>query len=137
MSNILVTGASGFVGTALIEKLLEKGHRVYGLSRHPPVPDENLIPLEGDILLPDLGLAEVPRGIHAVHHLAAVHRLGEDKDNSIWETNVRGTESVIAFCLKHKIPHLYFCSTAYTHGRNVYERSKALCETMVKESGIP
>lgn len=134
---ILVTGASGFVGQALIPKLLEKGHRIYGLSRHPPAEAENLVPLVGDITESSLGLKEVPKGIQSVHHLAGIHSLGEDKDGSIWKTNVDGTKNVIDFCLKYNIPHLYFTSTAYTVGRNTYERSKALCEAMVKESDIP
>ena len=134
---VLVTGASGFLGTALVTKLLAKGHRVYGLSRHPPEARERLISLKGDILEPDLGLSEVPGDIHAVHHLAAIHRLGEDKDGSIWETNVEGTKNVIDFCLEHNVPHLYFTSTAYTQARNTYEQSKVLCESMVKASGIP
>ena len=134
---ILVTGGSGFVGQALTPRLLNKGHKVYSLSRHPPAPSENLVPLIGDILQPNLGLSEGPKDIHAVHHLAAIHRLGEDKDGSIWETNVEGTQNVIDFCLKHNIPHLYFTSTAYTQGRNTYERSKAFCESMIKASDIP
>ena len=135
--NILITGGSGFLGRALTPRLLNKGHKVYSLSRHPPTPSENLVPLVGDILQPNLGLSEIPEDIHAVHHLAAIHRLGEDKDGSIWETNVEGTLNVIDFCLKHNIPHLYFTSTAYTQGRNTYERSKALCESMIKASDIP
>jgi len=134
---ILVTGGSGFLGQALTPRLLNKGHKVYSLSRHPPIPSENLIPLVGDILQPNLGLPETPENIHAVHHLAAIHRLGEDKDGSIWETNVEGTKNVLEFCAKHKISHLYLTSSAYTQGRNTYEQSKALCETMVKASDIP
>ena len=137
MTNVLITGGSGFLGSALIPKLLQKGNKVYALSRHPPEARENLIPLEGDILLPDLGLKEVPDDISAVHHLAAQHKLGEDRDGSIWQTNVQGTKNVIDFCTKYGIQHLYFTSTAYVAGRNIYERSKALCETMVRESGIP
>lgn len=134
---ILVTGASGFLGSVLVPRLLEKGHRVYGLSRHPPAAGENLIPLVGDITEPNLGLENVPDDICALHHLAAIHSLGQDKDGSIWETNVDGTQNVIDFCLKYGIPHLFFTSTAYTEGRNTYEQSKALCEAMVKESNIP
>lgn len=133
---ILVTGASGFLGSALIPRLIQKGHHIYALSRHPPARAKSLVPVKGDILEPNLGLKKVPK-IDAVHHLAAIHRLGEDKDGSIWTTNVSGTENVINFCARHDIPHLFFCSTAYTQGRNQYERSKALCEMMVKESDIP
>ncbi|MBA7617001.1 ADP-L-glycero-D-manno-heptose-6-epimerase [subsurface metagenome] len=134
---ILVTGASGFLGSMLVPRLLAKGHDIYALSRHPPARDENLVPVIGDILKPNLDLVKVPENIDAVYHLAAIHRLGEDKDGSIWDTNVNGTENVIDFCVRHDISHLQFTSTAFTQGRNVYERSKALCETMVKESGIP
>lgn len=135
--NILVTGASGFLGSALVERLLKRGDTVYALSRHPPEAEENLVPLVGDITQPNLGLKEVPEDIGAIHHLAAIHQLGEDKGGSIWKTNVEGTKNLLEFCVSHEIPHLYFTSTAYTQGRNAYERSKAFCEQMVGESIIP
>lgn len=134
---ILITGASGFLGQALVPRLLERGHKIYGLSRHPPAPGKNLIPLVADILHPDFGLEEVPKDIDAVHHLAAIHRLSEDKEGGIWETNVLGTKNVIDFCIKHNVAHLYFTSSAYTQGRNSYERSKAFCEYLVNQSDIP
>lgn len=134
--NVLLVGGSGFLGKALTPFLLAKGHRVYSLSRHPPAPADNLIPLDGDILLPNLGLKEVPDDISAVHHLAAIHRLDESKAAETWETNVLGTENVVLFCEEHKIPHLFFTSTAYVCGRNSYERSKSICESMVMRSAI-
>lgn len=137
MTGILITGGSGFLGKALTPRLLQKGHKVYSLSRHPPEPAGNLIPLVGDITQPDLGLEDVPSDIYAVHHLAAIHRLGNDSREQIWETNVLGTKAVIDFCAKYDIPHLYFTSTAYTQGRNTYERSKAFCEWMITRSDIP
>jgi len=134
---LLITGASGFLGSALIPKLLQKGHKVYALSRHPPEARENLIPLVGDVTEPNLGLKEVPGDISAVHHLAAIHRLGDNQEKEIWSTNVTGTLNVITFCEQHGIKHLLFTSTAYTQGRNPYERSKALGEYMVKRGDIP
>ena len=136
---IIVTGASGFIGGAFIKKLADQGSTVYGLSRHPPEPSENVVSLPGDITQPDLGLEEVPKDIDAIYHLAAIHHLGNRLNKEIWETNVIGTENVIKFCQKYKVPGLYFCSTAYTigEGRNTYEKSKIMCEEMVQESGIP
>ena len=120
----------------MIPKLIAKGNKIYALSRHPPASAENLIPIVGDITKLGLGLEKVPRGISAVYHLAAIHRLSENNAEEIEHTNVDGTQSVIDFCLRHRIPKLYFCSTAYTQGRNTYERTKAECERMVLESGI-
>jgi len=134
---ILVTGASGFVGQAFVPKLLARGHKVYALSRHPPIGSKNLIPLVGDITEPGLGLGSVPGDIESVHHIAGNHSLGVDKDGSIHKTNVEGTRNVVAFCARYNIPRLYYTSTAYTQGRNPYERSKALCELLVTGSDIP
>jgi nucleoside-diphosphate-sugar epimerase len=139
--SILITGGTGFLGSALIDKLLARGEKVYSVSRSSPVLREGLVPLRGDILEPCFGLKDIlypaADNISAVYHLAAILRLGDDKDGSIWLTNVEGTRNVIDFCLKCAIPHLYFCSTAYTQGRNTYEKSKAYCEEMLANSNIP
>lgn len=134
MNTVLVTGASGFVGRAFYPLLLQKGYKVYGLFRKPPeghIP-YRFIPLFGDITKPNLGLEEVPKDIQAIYHLAGIHRLGEDKDGSIWRTNVIGTQHVIALCIKHNIP-LFFVSTAYTWESNTYGRSKIKNEEDIKE----
>ena len=132
---ILLTGASGFVGQALIPKLLEKGHTVYGLSRHPPAQVKNLVPLVGDITQPNLGLEKVPEDIDVVYHLAGIHSLRqEDNDGSIKSTNVDGTQNVLDdLCVHRDIPRLYFASTAYTLGRNPYEKSKMVNEEHIQK----
>ncbi|MCJ7791992.1 MAG: SDR family oxidoreductase [Dehalococcoidia bacterium] len=138
MGKILLTGGSGIVGSALTKRLLAQGHTVYSLSRHPVKSKDNLIGLSGDILKPYLGMSAVPaRNFDACYHLAAVMRLGRDKNGSIWRTNVEGTKNVLDLCLQYNIPHLYYCSTAYTQGRNVYERTKRICEILVEDSDIP
>jgi nucleoside-diphosphate-sugar epimerase len=134
---ILVTGATGFVGRTLIERLISQGHIVYGLSRKPFPGSRNLICVIGDILLPDFGIKEAPNDVDAVYHLAAIPSLGKDKDGLIWRTNVEGTKNVIDFCRRWEIPHLYYCSTAYTWEVNVYGQSKSAAESIVKSSGIP
>lgn len=140
---ILVTGASGFVGQSLIPKLLNKGHKVYGLYRQKAEPGftiHKFAPLFGDITKPALGIEELPGDIDAVYHLAGITNLRrEDKDGLIWRTNVVGTQNVIDFCTKQNISSLFFCSTAYTvgEGRNPYEKSKIMCERMIGEADIP
>jgi nucleoside-diphosphate-sugar epimerase len=128
---ILMTGASGFVGRALTEKLVEEGHKIYALSRHPPKESPLVIPLEGDITRDSLGLAGVPGNIAAVYHVAGSHMLGPDPNGDIWRTNVLGTENVLKFCEENEIHRLVFISTAYTWHVNPYGQSKAVNEEAI------
>jgi len=139
--SILITGATGFVGRALIPRLTEKDKHIIALARDAEKA-KSLLPaeveiLEGDILKPDLGVKTAPGDIDTCYHLAAIHRLGENKAEEIWETNVGGTANVIEFCKKYEIPRLAFVSSAYTFARNSYEKSKMVCESLVLNSGIP
>jgi nucleoside-diphosphate-sugar epimerase len=134
--NVLVTGASGFMGKALADRLLEEGHVVYALSRHPPAVRDGLIPVEGDVTVDNLGVTYLPK-IERVYHLAGIVNLGHDHDGMTYKTNVQGTANVLKFCARYEIPHLLFCSTAYTFCRNPYEQSKAVAELMVRNSDIP
>ena len=127
---ILVTGASGFLGQVLTPLLREQKHEVIGLSRHGG-------DLKGDVTHYNLDLEEEPPPIDAVFHLAAMLKLGRDRDGEIYRTNVEGTINVLRFCVDNKIPRLLFCSSAYTQGRNAYEASKIECERMVTNSTIP
>jgi nucleoside-diphosphate-sugar epimerase len=137
--NILVTGASGFIGQALVDNLASQGNLVYALYRIPPQEKRmRVIAVKGDVLKEGLGIeADSLPHFDQIFHLAGIVNLGTDKDGMTYRTNVWGTENVLKFCTRHDIPHILFCSTAYTLGRNSYERSKALAEMLVRESDIP
>jgi nucleoside-diphosphate-sugar epimerase len=137
---ILVTGASGFIGRALVDRLVEQGHQVYALYRHPPETlraSSSRYFLKGDVLADNLGIMDSLPSFDRLYHLAGIVNLGPDKDGMIYKTNVQGTANVLDFCVKHDIPHLLFCSTAYTQGRSPYEESKSVAELMVRKSDIP
>jgi len=128
---ILITGGTGFLGKALTKTFLEKGHRVYSLSRHPMAPADNLIPLQGDIRLPDLGLENVHGDIDAVIHSAALLSFKPGDKDRLYETNCRGTQNVIHWMETHGIGRLYHVSTAYLFSQNHYEISKKMAEETV------
>jgi nucleoside-diphosphate-sugar epimerase len=129
---ILITGGTGFLGKALTKTFLEKSLGVYSLSRHPSAPAENLIPLEGDILLPNLGLENVPEDIDAVIHSAALLSFKPGDRDRLYETNWHGTENVVRWMKTSGIIRLYHVSTAYLFGQNHYEISKKLAEDVVQ-----
>ena len=89
--NILVTGASGLIGQALIPVLTTGGHRVTCLVRFKPRGGESLVywnPAAGDIDAPKL------EGFDAVVHLAGepiTGRWNATKRTAIRESRVKGT----------------------------------------------
>ena len=109
--NILVTGASGFVGKALSLKLLSLGHNVRVLSRRPvtDLVSKGAVSFLGDVsAINDISTAF--DGVEAVFHIAAkVDMWGDYED--FFRTNVLGTENVIALCRKNKISNLVFTSS--------------------------
>jgi uncharacterized protein YbjT (DUF2867 family) len=72
---VLVTGASGFVGSRLAEALVAAGHRVRAMTRHPDEYDGAGEPVAGDVGDP-ASLRAALDGVDAAYYL--VHSLGDD-----------------------------------------------------------
>lgn len=95
---VLVTGATGFVGTWLVRELVKRGEEVRVLHR----PTSNLLDLDGlpflsrlgDICDPD-SLREAVSGADTVFHLAGVVGYSKAMRKLMYDVNVRGTRNVI------------------------------------------
>ncbi len=141
MARVLVTGASGFIGTPLA-RALEKDHQVTSLSRR-----------SGDIAHPETLLRLEP--VDHVFHLAGRTFVPDSWKNPVGflTTNVVGMSNVLAFCRRVSAP-LTFVS-AYLYGKpeklplredasvrpnNPYALSKhlaeQLCEFAVRHDGL-
>jgi nucleoside-diphosphate-sugar epimerase len=107
----LVTGGGGFLGGAIVRRLLAGGNAVRSLSRqrYPDLDRLGVEQLQGDVA----DLAAVRRAVgkcDVVFHVAAKAGIwGPPADYQ--ETNVVGTETVIAACRKHGVGRLVFTST--------------------------
>ena len=75
MTRVLVTGASGFVGSHLARALTDDGHEVLAMTRHPDDYDGAGEPVYADVAEPE-SLREVMRGVQAAYYL--VHALDSD-----------------------------------------------------------
>ncbi|MCH8236926.1 MAG: NAD-dependent epimerase/dehydratase family protein, partial [Proteobacteria bacterium] len=93
---ILITGASGFVGSAVLRKLIERGHEVRALVR-PSSERRNLegLPVhivEGDLMAPET-LKPAVEGCKGVFHVAADYRLWAPDPSGMFAANVDGPDS--------------------------------------------
>jgi nucleoside-diphosphate-sugar epimerase len=116
---ILVTGATGFAGGHLCERLVKEGYAVRALVRDPSRGAE-LAHWSVELAIGDLrdreSVARAMEGIDLVYHLAAVFRSENVWRQEMWETNVRGTENLLDASIKHGVQRFVHCSTVGVHG---------------------
>jgi UDP-glucose 4-epimerase len=95
---VLITGATGLVGTRLVQRLIDAGIDTRALIRAGKTVPEGATAIEGDLLDPATLIAAVT-GVDAVIHLAAVLRTPDSAD--IIRANVDGTNNLIAAIAEH------------------------------------
>jgi nucleoside-diphosphate-sugar epimerase len=152
---ILVTGSSGFIGSALTTALVKAGHRVRGASR-------TSFGIEGPsdvewVQLADLqnqvNWAPLLEGMDVVIHLAAIAHRSSIDGGQCERANRLATASLAQACLDYGIKRLIFMSsigaqvgsaadhivTELDRPRpvTVYDRTKLAAEEDIRKSGIP
>jgi dihydroflavonol-4-reductase len=94
----LITGASGFVGSAVLRQLLAAGHEIRALIRAGS-DRRNLDKLDVELFQGDLAdtnsLREAVTGCHKLYHVAADYRLWIPDPNTMYQTNVDGTVNLL------------------------------------------
>ena len=148
MSAVLMTGFPGFLGSALLPRILAKREGVTAVcvvqaahldearaklaeiqATHPHTVDRVQL-VEGDIATGGLGLSEsVPvDDVTEVWHLAAVYDLSVPEDTAK-RVNVAGTEHVLQFCREcSNFRRLQYVSTCYVSGRYDGEFTEEMLE---------
>lgn len=118
---ILVTGGAGYIGSVLVNKLIEQGHEVNVIDDLSNGFRENIDRrakfTEGSILDKD-NLNQALEGVEVVYHLAAKIRVeeGEAKPELYKKVNIEGTLDLIKACVDKKIAKFIFASTAAVYG---------------------
>lgn len=163
MTASLVTGASGFVGSALARRLIAAGHRVKVLLR-PTSDRRNIEELPVEIAQGNLtdkaSLERALEGCNSLFHAAADYRLWTRNPDELYQSNVNGTLNIMQAALKIGVKRIVYTSSVATLGLNAdgtpadentpvtfadmighYKRSKFLAEAEVKklvqEQGLP
>ena len=123
MKKILVTGGTGFIGSALVKKLVNDGHQVRvldndfrGASTRIESALKEVEIINGDIRDPDL-VSKALVGIDLVHHLAYIN--GTENfytiPEQILEIAVKGTMNVIDGSIKAGVGEIYLASSSETY----------------------
>lgn len=150
---ILVTGGTGFTGSALVLRLASEGHEVLSLDTQSGLRDAELEAagarlVRGSITDAD-AVDEIMRGVDVVHHVAAAFRESGESVSHHREVNVEGTRIVLEAAVRHRVRRFVNCGTCGVHGdvarppagedapiapADYYQRLKYQAEVLVREA---
>ena len=150
----LVTGATGFLGSAVARALLDRGEAVRVLVRKRSdrrnIDGLDVELAEGDLNDPQ-SLRDAVKGCEALYHVAADYRLWAKDPDELYKTNVDATRSLLLLAAQAGVTRIVYTSSVATLGREPsgrpadeqtpvtidnmtghYKRSKFLAEEDVK-----
>ena len=150
---LLVTGASGFVGSAIANAARAAGYRVRVLVRASS-PRINIVPGD-EVVVGDIcdraSLAAAMGGVRYLVHAAADYRLWSPDPGEIIRTNVEGTRAVMEEALRTRVERIVYTSSVATlelrddrpadetcplsasRAIGAYKKSKVIAERLVEE----
>lgn len=132
---ILVTGGAGFIGTNLIKRLLQDGHKVISIDNYSTGLKSNEL-FGCKYLNHDLRKIEEFPKVDVVFHLAAIARIQPSFKNpkKYFTTNSNATLNLVDWCSRNNVPIIYAGSSSKHSGRfkNPYTFSKDVGEDIVK-----
>jgi uncharacterized protein YbjT (DUF2867 family) len=136
---VLLTGATGLIGRALLPRLLASGRPVRCLVRDPRRLGAERVRVQialGDLADPP-SFRNALRGVDTVLHLAAAIR--DQRAGSIEELNGVATWRMVQAARRAGVEHFVFFSAqgVSAHSRARFMRAKALAEDAVADAGVP
>ncbi len=123
---VLVTGADGFVGHALVNRLTGSGLHVIAAMRHPPTlpfPEGTEARITGDLTDPSAGWENACADVDAVAHLAGRAHVMDDPNAAATlynDTNVKGTVRLARAAQRQGVKRFVFVSSVKAMGEETH-----------------
>lgn len=143
---VLLTGSTGFVGTGILEKLIQDGHQVVCLVRPGSERKWKLAPewneqvkLHPGDLFDTNSLTKAMRGCDAVVHLVGIIREKASRGITFSRIHVEGTKNIVSVAKQAGITRFIHMSAlgARAGASSPYHQTKYEAEQIVVNSGIP
>ncbi len=151
--NIIVTGGGGFLGSAIVKKLVQQENKIISISRnfYPELKKIGVCQIQGDISNKAI-INDNFANVETVFHTAAKADIWGKKED-FFNINVTGTKNIIKACIKYKVKRLIYTSSPSVvfNGNNMegadesvpyaknfnafYPETKAAAEKMVRAAG--
>jgi UDP-glucose 4-epimerase len=121
---ILITGAAGFIGSHLVDALLENGNEIIGLDNFSTGRPQNLDHVEGQIQLVECDISQSGQwenlflNVDYVIHLAALADIVPSIENpdSYYQSNVNGTFNVLEACRMNSVKKIVYSASSSCYG---------------------
>ena len=152
---VLVVGATGFIGGALLRELVSEGREVRAVARSDNsarrIAELGAEPVQADVLDPP-SLRSAMRGCELVFHAGGLNLLCPKDPGRLFEVNVQGSANVVVAAAGTRVSRVVYTSSAATLGEekgsvgdessphrgsflSAYEDSKYQAERRVRELG--
>lgn len=142
---ILITGASGFIGSNIMEYLEGKGNVVFGCVRTQEKKKNE------KYIVCDLAKEVLDVDVDVIIHAAGICSYGNTDFNAFFNGNIVATKNVLEYAKLHKVKRIIFLGSVESYGEvngvlredsprnnpNDYGITKYVAEQLIRNSGIP